>query len=82
MSLLIKGGGRKAYDDDYIIEVPKDETPVYLEWTLWRAALAIDHLVNKPYEVRGFRLDSDFYQFQQRVVEKVIFIGSFKILPF
>ncbi len=60
MSLLIKGGGRKAYDDDYIIEVPKDETPVYLEWTLWRAALAIDHLVNKPYEVRGFRLDSDF----------------------
>ena len=27
---------------------------------MWRAALAIDHLVNKPYEVRGFRLDSDF----------------------
>lgn len=60
MSLLIKGGGKKTYDDDYVIEVPKDETPAYLEWTLWRAALAIDHLVNKPYEVRGFRLDSDF----------------------
>lgn len=60
MSLLIKGGGKKEYDDDYVIEVPKDETPAYLEWILWRAALAIDHLVNKPYEVRGFRLDSDF----------------------
>ena len=60
MTLLIKGGGKKEYSEDSVIEVPKDETPAYLEWTLWRAALAIDHLVNKPYEVRGFRLDSDF----------------------
>lgn len=60
MSLLIKGGGKKELDDDYVIEVPRDETPAYLEWTLWRAALAINHLVNMPYEVRGFRLDSDF----------------------
>jgi hypothetical protein len=60
MSLLIKGGGKTVYDDDNAIEVPKDETPAYLEWILWRAALAIDHMVNKPYEVRGFRLDSDF----------------------
>lgn len=60
MSLLIKGGGKLVYDDDNAIEVPKDETPAYLEWVLWRAALAIDHMVNKPYEVRGFRLDSDF----------------------
>lgn len=60
MSLLIKGGGKLVYDEDNAIEVPKDETPAYLEWVLWRAALAIDHMVNKPYEVRGFRLDSDF----------------------
>ena len=60
MELLIKGGGKRTYDDDNVIEVPKDETPVYLEWTLWRAALAIDHMLNKPYEVRGFKLDSDF----------------------
>lgn len=60
MSLLIKGGGKLVYDEDNAIEVPKDETPAYFEWTLWRAALAIDHMVNKPYEVRGFRLDSDF----------------------
>lgn len=60
MTLLIKGGGKMVYDEDNAIEVPKDETPAYLEWTLWRAALAIDHMVNKPYEVRGFKLDSDF----------------------
>ena len=60
MTLLIKGGGKHVYDEDNVIEVPKDETPAYLEWTLWRAALAIDHMVNKPYEVRGFKLDSDF----------------------
>ena len=43
MELLIKGGGKTVYDEDSAIEVPKDETPVYLEWTLWRAVLAIDH---------------------------------------
>lgn len=60
MTLLISGGGKKTYDEDYEIEVPKEECAVYLEWTLWRAALAINHLTNAPYEVRGFRLDSDF----------------------
>lgn len=60
MSLLMKGGGKMVYDEDYMIEVPKDETPAYFEWVLWRAALAINHLVNKPYEMRGFRLDTDF----------------------
>ena len=60
MTLLIKGGGKMVYDEDNAIELPRDETPAYLEWTLWRAALAIDHMVNKPYEVRGFKLDSDF----------------------
>lgn len=60
MTLLIRGGGKHVYDEDNAIEVPKDETPAYLEWVLWRAALAIGHLKNKPYEVRGFRLDSDF----------------------
>lgn len=60
MTLLISGGGKKTYDEDYEIEVPKEECAVYLEWTLWRAALAINHLKNAPYEVRGFRIDSDF----------------------
>lgn len=62
MDLLIQGKSKRVYDDDdeKEIEIPKDETPAYLEWVLWRAALAIDHLVNEPFEVRGFRLDSDF----------------------
>ncbi len=60
MSLIMKGGGKHVYDEDNAIEVPKDETPAYLEWALWRATLAINHLANKPYEVRGFKLDSDF----------------------
>ena len=32
----------------------------YLEWAIWSASLAIDHLVNMHYEVRGFKLDSGF----------------------
>lgn len=60
MSLIMKGGGKISYDDDHAIEVPKDEMPAYLEWILWRAALAIGHLKNKPFEIRGFKLDSDF----------------------
>lgn len=60
MSLIIKGGGKRDIDEDNSIEVPKEETPAYFEWVIWRAALAIDHLVNKPYEMRGFKLDSDF----------------------
>lgn len=31
MKLLIKGGGKLVYDEDNAIEVPKDETPAYLE---------------------------------------------------
>ena len=41
MSLIIKGGGKLVYDEDNAIEVPKDEMPAYLEWILWRAALAL-----------------------------------------
>ena len=48
------------YAKDQCNQWPKDEMPAYLEWILWRAALAIDHMVNEPYEVRGFKLDSDF----------------------
>lgn len=42
------------------IRIPRTEAPAYLEWSLWRAFLAIDTLVNKPYEVRRFRIDQDF----------------------
>jgi hypothetical protein len=42
------------------VEIPSTEYPAYLEWTLWRAFLAINELVNKPYEVRRFKIDQDF----------------------
>lgn len=70
-----------VYDEDNAIEVPKDETPAYLEWTLWRAALAIDHMVNKPYEVRGFKLDSDFLPVPLQVEEKATCTVSLMTLP-
>ena len=60
MTLILRGGGKKTYDEDYEIEVPRDELPVYLEWILWRAILAINHLTTMPYEVRGFKMDADF----------------------
>ena len=82
MTLLIRGGGKLIYDEDNAIEVPKDETPAYLEWTLWRAALAIDHMVNKPYEVRGFKLDSDFMPVSAAGGARVICTASLMISLF
>lgn len=61
MRLIEKGGGVSGEEDeDSRIEVPKDELPAYLEWVLWRAELAIDHLITEPNQVRGFKIDSDF----------------------
>ncbi len=61
MALVMHRGGRKQYDDDTEISVPRDEVPAYLEWTVWRAFLAMNTLVNKPYEIRRFKIDQDFY---------------------
>lgn len=61
MTLLIKGGGKHSYSEDAVIEVPKEEAAAYLEWVMWRATLAIDHLVVSPSKVRGFKVDSDFF---------------------
>lgn len=61
MRLIERGGGvTREEDEDSRIEVPKDELPAYLEWILWRAELAIDHMITEPNEVRGFKIDSDF----------------------
>ena len=40
--------------------IPQGEAPAYLEWVLWRAFLAIDSLVNMPWEARRFDVDVDF----------------------
>lgn len=59
--LIVNNGHEKELDEDYIIRVPKSEAAAYLEWTLWRAFLAIDHTKNKPYQSRGFNIDQDYF---------------------
>ena len=61
MKLLVTNNGKeKELGEDYIIKVPKSEAAAYLEWILWRAFLAIDHSISKPYEARGFNIDQDY----------------------
>lgn len=60
MELLIHRRGRATLSNGEDIMVPQDEAPAYFEWILWRAFLAIDSLVNRPYEARRFRVDQDF----------------------
>lgn len=60
MDLVAKRGGSKQYGDDGEIKVPRDEVSAYLEWSLWRAFLAMNTLCNKPYQVRRFKIDRDF----------------------
>lgn len=58
--LILNNGQEKELGEDYSIRVPRSEAAAYLEWVLWRAFLAIDHTVNKPYESRGFNIDQDY----------------------
>ena len=60
MDLIASRKERMRISEDEEIRVPKTEAPAYLEWSLWRAFLAIDTLANKPYEVRRFKIDQDF----------------------
>lgn len=43
-----------------LLKVPKGEAPAYLEWAVWRAFLAINSLVNQPWDCRRFQVDQDF----------------------
>jgi hypothetical protein len=60
MDLIITRRRSKMLSSGEEIEVPQTETPAYFEWVLWRAFLAIDHLRNKPYDARRFKIDQDF----------------------
>lgn len=61
MLCLIKNNGReRTIDNDTVIKVPKSEAASYLEWTTWRSFLAIDHIKNRPYEARGFKIDQNY----------------------
>lgn len=60
MELIAARKERMRISAEEEIRVPKTEASAYLEWSLWRAFLAIDTLKNKPYEVRRFKIDQDF----------------------
>lgn len=60
MDLLINPRRRRISGDEESIAIPQTEAPAYFEWVLWRAFLAIDSLVNKPYAARRFKIDQDF----------------------
>ena len=60
MDLITSRKDRLRINEEVEIRVPKAEAPAYLEWSLWRAFLAINTLVNKPYNVRRFKVDQDF----------------------
>ena len=60
MELLASRKYRRKIDGEHEIVIPKSEAPAYLEWTIWRAFLAVDSMVNRPYEARRFRVDQDF----------------------
>ncbi len=60
MGIISQRSGKKTLSKGKKIEVPKEEAPAYFEWILWRAFLAINSLVNKPYKARRFNLDQDF----------------------
>lgn len=66
LRLIASGGGKLQLagdyeiEDDYEIEVPKDELPAYLEWILWRLLLTLQNLVTPASEIRGFKIDRDF----------------------
>lgn len=60
IDLIASRRDRRRIDEETEIVIPRSEAPAYLEWTLWRAFLAIDNLVNRPYEARRFRVDQDF----------------------
>ncbi|MCP4217679.1 MAG: AlwI family type II restriction endonuclease [bacterium] len=42
------------------LRIPSGEAPAYFEWATWRAFLAMNSLVNKPWEARRFNIDQDF----------------------
>ncbi|MEA2043178.1 MAG: AlwI family type II restriction endonuclease [Bacteroidota bacterium] len=58
--LALEKPGKKISFQDEVISIPAGEAPAYFEWILWRAFLAINSLINKPWEARRFKIDQDF----------------------
>lgn len=53
-------GGVGTLPDGERVIIPRAEGPAYFEWAIWRAFLAINSLVNMPWEARRFQIDQDF----------------------
>ncbi len=60
LRLIADRGTMATLPNGELISVPKSEAPAYFEWATWRAFLAMNELVNKPYESRRFKIDQDF----------------------
>ncbi|WFE68097.1 AlwI family type II restriction endonuclease [Thiomicrospira sp. R3] len=61
IDLLMKPRSRAiTLDNGSEIEIPSSEKPAYFEWVVWRAFLAINSIVNPPWESRNFKVDPDF----------------------
>lgn len=60
MQLLISPKQSSLEIDDKEISIPSGERPAYFEWVLWRAFLALNHLVIEPQQCRRFKVDQDF----------------------
>ena len=61
LNLIVTNKSTKELDSGIIIEIPSAEKPAYFEWVIWRAFLAMNSLVNHPWESRQFKIDQDFY---------------------
>ena len=60
LDLLISNKKSKKLEDDIEIDIPSSDRPAYFEWIIWRAFLAINSIINPPWESRNFKIDSDF----------------------
>ena len=60
LDLLATNKSSKTLENGQEIKIPKGEAPAYFEWAIWRTFLAIDSLVNNPWEARQFKVDQDF----------------------
>ena len=78
MRLISKRGGTSVFDDGTELYVPKEECAAYLEWVIWRSFLAIDSLHNKPYDVRSFNVDKDFFPVNTASGGKADLIAEFQ----
>lgn len=59
LALLANKKLSTTQDDELAIKIPPSERPAYFEWAVWRAFLAMNHLVNAPHDARRFKVDQD-----------------------